>query len=88
MEEIIIRKPFKSGGSTAIRFPKSLDVELTDEIEISMPEDGVIVMKVLEASWESKLKAAVASTEARELWSDLEEPSREAEGSHRVVGDW
>lgn len=53
-----------------------------------MPEDGVIVMKVLEASWESKLKAAVASAEVRELWSDLEEPPREAEGSHRVVGDW
>lgn len=88
MEDSIIRKPFKSGGSTAIRFPKSLHVELSDEIEISMPEDGVIVMKVLEASWESKLKAAVTSPEARELWGDLEVPSREAEASHRVVGDW
>ena len=88
MEDSVIRKPFKSGGSTAIRFPKSLDVELSDEIEISMPEEGVIVMKVLEASWESKLKAVVASVEGRELWSDLEELSREAEAAHRVVGDW
>lgn len=88
MEDLIIRKPFKSGGSTAIRFPKSLNVELTDEIEISMPEDGVIVMKVIEASWESKLKAAVDSPEARELWSDLEESPREAEGSHRVIENW
>jgi antitoxin component of MazEF toxin-antitoxin module len=86
MEELLIRRPFKSGGSTAIRIPKSMHVELTDELEISSPREGVIVMKVVDREWGEKLKNLIESSESSGVWNDTEAPSREF--SHRDVGEW
>ena len=86
MEELLIRRPFKSGGSTAIRIPKSMHVELTDELEISSPCEGVIVMKVVDREWGEKLKNLIESSESSGVWNDTEAPSRDH--SHRDTGEW
>ena len=86
MRHSVIKKPFKSGGSTAVRIPKSMHLELTDELEISSPAEGVIVMKVINRDWENKMRNLITETKDSSLWDDSATPSRTSQ--HREIDQW
>lgn len=67
--------PFKTGGSIAVRIPKKFNLKLEDEIDISSPQEGVIVIRVNDKLWEEQLTDAVQKSVESKLWENIEEPS-------------
>jgi virulence-associated protein VagC len=74
MSEGIKSKPFKTGGSVAVRIPRQFNLELDDEVIISSPKEGVIVLEIKENLWESKLKATVSEAVESGAWDDAHLP--------------
>jgi len=67
-------KPFKTGGSVAVRIPREFNLELSDEVIISSPKDGIIVLEIKENLWEAKLKSTVSESVASGAWDDSHAP--------------
>jgi len=67
-------KPFKTGGSVAVRIPRQFNLELDDEVMISSPKDGVIVLEIKDHLWETKLKATVSEAVESGVWDDAHLP--------------
>lgn len=67
--------PFKTGGSIAVRIPKKFHLELDDEIEITSPKDGVIVIKVSDKAWKEEFTRSVNESVDSGIWDDLAEPT-------------
>lgn len=74
MIENVKSKPFKTGGSLAVRIPKKFNLELEDEVIISSPRDGVIVLQIKENLWETKLNSAVSEAVESGVWENVKVP--------------
>ena len=74
MKTIVQSKPFKTGGSVAVRIPSQFNLELTDEVTIFSPKSGVIVLEIKENLWETQLKSAVSEAVESGIWDDMQEP--------------
>jgi virulence-associated protein VagC len=74
MDKGIKSKPFKTGGSVAVRIPKQFHLGLDDEVMISSPKDGVIVLEIKGNLWESKLKSTVSEAVASGVWDEVHLP--------------
>ena len=75
MKTSIHSKPFKTGGSVAVRIPSQFNLELGDEVTISSPKSGVIVIEIKENLWEKQLESAVSEAANSGIWDDTVEPA-------------